>query len=395
MVVLHRLPTFGLRHVASPRKKLSQPRHALFVRGRGAERISRFLVAPVRGHAEFGELVHRARADLDFDGPPRLVRHDGVERLIAVRLRVRDVVVVFLREDRELFLHDREHRVALLDRPDDDAHGPNVKELIEAQVLSLHLLPDGIDVLRAPRDVRRDVVLAQKLLNAGDRLVDEFDALGAVPLEFARDGVVLLGAREAKRQVFELPLDLPDTEAVGKRRIERERVLAVGAALLALARSEPAKRLQAARKLQEHNAQILAHGKEHAARRFRIGAGGVFAARAVREIVDAAEFLHETVYVRAETLFDPFARILHNGGHAKEIGRGHEFGVVSKAPQDFGDAVGMRQGAFARGKRYVFIERLRQSAGQIHIDRRRCCFGRHSSLLPFRRYVLLHRVRKV
>ena len=250
-------------------------------------------------------------------------------------------------------------------------------------------------MLRTPRDVRRDVVLAQKLLNAGDRLVDEFDALGAVPFEFARDGVVLLGTREAKRQVFELPLDLPDTEAVGKGRIERERVLAVGAALLALARREPTERLQTARKLQKHDAQILAHGQEHAARRFRIGAGGVFTARAVREIVDAAEFLHETVDVRAETLFNPFARILHDGGHAKEIGRGHEFGVVAKTPQDFSDAVGMRQGVFARGKRYIFIERLRQGAGQIHIDRWRCCFGRHSSLLPFRRYVLLHRVRKV
>ena len=94
------------------------------------------------------------------------------------------------------------------------------------------------------------MVLAQKLLNAGDRLVDEFDALGAVSFEFARDGVILLGTREAKRQVFELPLDLPDTEAVGEGRVERERVLAVGAALFSLARREPAERLQTARKLQ-------------------------------------------------------------------------------------------------------------------------------------------------
>ena len=383
VVVLHRLPPFGLRHVASPRKKLPQPRDALFVRGRGAERIPRLLVAPVRSHAEFGEFVHRARTDLNFDGPPRLVRHDGVQRLIAVGFRVCDVVVVLLREDWKLFLNDREHRVALFDRPDDDAHGPDVKELIKAQVLSLHLLPDGIDVLRAPRDVRRDVILAQKLLNARHGLVDELDALGAVALQFARDGVVFLGTREAKREILELPLDLPDAETVGERRVERERVFAIGAALLTLARSEPTQSLQTAREFQEHDAQILAHGKEHAARRFGIGSGGVFPSRAVREIVDAPEFLHEAVDVRAETLFNPFARILNDGGHAKEISRGHEFGVVSKAPQNFGDAVGMRQRVFARGKRYVFIKRLRQGAGQVHIDRRRCCFGRHSSLLPF------------
>ena len=65
-------------------------------RDAGVALAARFLVAPVRGDAVLGVLVHLLGADLDLDGRPSSSAHDGVQRLVAVRLGPRDVVVELL-----------------------------------------------------------------------------------------------------------------------------------------------------------------------------------------------------------------------------------------------------------------------------------------------------------
>lgn len=157
------------------------------------------LVAPVRGHAELCELMHGAGADLDLERTPRLVGHDRVKRLVAVGLGLGDVIVVLLRNHGEVLVDDGEHLVAALDRIDDDAHGAHVEELVEAQVLALHLLPDRIDVLRTSRDFGLDAVLLKKSADAQHGALHELDALLARFVELLCDLTVFGRARETQR----------------------------------------------------------------------------------------------------------------------------------------------------------------------------------------------------
>ena len=160
----------GGRHIALPIEQLTQPGHTLLF-GFSAlvlVGIAGFLVTPVRGHAKFCKFVHRTSADLNFHGTSVGIGHHGMKRLIPVGLGIGDVVVVLLGKHGEVFVHQRQHFVAVLHRINNDAHRTNVKELIEAQMLADHLFVDGIDVLRATAYFGFDTVGLQQHLDALD-----------------------------------------------------------------------------------------------------------------------------------------------------------------------------------------------------------------------------------
>ena len=118
------------------------------------------------GEAHFRHVVHAVGADLHLH-PLSLVGHEGiVERLVAVGLRVGEPVAeargVGLVDFGECGI-DAEALVLLLGavgRGEDDADGEDVVDLLEGDVLVLHLQPDGIRTLHAGLDV---VVHAQRI----------------------------------------------------------------------------------------------------------------------------------------------------------------------------------------------------------------------------------------
>ena len=259
---------------------------------------------------------------------------------VAVRLRVRDVVVVFLRENREVFLHDGEHFVALLDRAHDDAKRPHVEELVEAQVLSLHLLPDRIDVLRTPGDISLNAVSLEERPHLFDRVLHEFETFLSGFVEFVRDLAVFLGTREAQRQVLELPLDLPDAETIGKRRINRERFRTELLRALRSGRRKPPKRLEAARELEEHHAQVLTHCEEHATKSLRLHGGArflAFRASALREVVHFAQLCNKPGNGASEALRNPVFGVGNELRNAVEVRRSQKLRIVADADKDFAD----------------------------------------------------------
>ena len=54
-------------------------------------------IAPMRRDAVFGKLVHLLGADLHLHRSPVVTHHNGVQRLITIRFRARDVIVEFFR----------------------------------------------------------------------------------------------------------------------------------------------------------------------------------------------------------------------------------------------------------------------------------------------------------
>src|SRR4051794_15328293 len=113
---------------------------------------------------------------------------------------------------------DAERVVAVTDVVDDDAQREQVVDLLEALVLGgvlLGFLRDRVDVLRAALDVGLDAarrkLVAQNLLDLGDvALADR-----PLRLDQSRDLLVALGLQVPERKVLQLPLELPDAEAVG------------------------------------------------------------------------------------------------------------------------------------------------------------------------------------
>lgn len=121
-----------------------------------------FLVAPMGGHAVLGEGVHLARADLNFHRLAFGADDHGMQRFVAVGLRVGDIVVEFLGDMLPMAVHHTQHGVAVADAFHDDAHGAQVVEFVHGDVLALHLFPDAVDVLGTAVDFGRDALADQQ-----------------------------------------------------------------------------------------------------------------------------------------------------------------------------------------------------------------------------------------
>jgi hypothetical protein len=126
----------------------------------------------VGGHAVLGALVHLRGPDLDLERLALRPDHRGVQRLVQVELRHRDVVL-------DATLHrlphgvDRPERgVAVLDPVDDDPDAHEVEDVVELLALHHHLLVDGPQVLRSARHLAVDPQLAQPLAHRRQHLVE-------------------------------------------------------------------------------------------------------------------------------------------------------------------------------------------------------------------------------
>ena len=93
--------------------------------------LAALLVDVVRRDAALGGAVHLARADLDLDHLAGVGQHGGVERLVEVALRRRDVVLEAVGHRREQVVHDAERAVAVVARVRDDAQPEQIVDGFE------------------------------------------------------------------------------------------------------------------------------------------------------------------------------------------------------------------------------------------------------------------------
>src|SRR5207247_10135494 len=119
---------------------------------------------------------------------------------------------------------------------------------------------DAVEVLRPAGDLCADSGPGELVVERADCLLDEALALAAAIIEHAGDALVALGLEVAEREVFQLPLELPHAEAIGERRVDVERLARELRSLGIRGAREPAQRLRAARKAQQHSAPVLHHG---------------------------------------------------------------------------------------------------------------------------------------
>ena len=146
------------------------------------------------------------------------------------------------------------------------AHGQLVVDLVDVDAAALHLAVDAVDVLRAaPTDRPGCRASSSSPRSTSMTRWMYFSRCDAPAGDLVGDLVVLLGLEVAERQVLELPLQLPDAQPVGQRRVDLHRLLRDAAALGRRPELERPHVVQPVGQLDQHHADVLGHGQEHLA----------------------------------------------------------------------------------------------------------------------------------
>src|SRR6185503_4282070 len=106
--------------------------------------------------------------------------------------------------------------------------------------LAPHLRGDRPEMLRASRELGADAALLELARERLHGLLDVALAHLAPRGELLGELLVVVGLEILEREVLELPLDLPDAEAVGERRVDLHRLLSDPPLLLGRQRRESA-----------------------------------------------------------------------------------------------------------------------------------------------------------
>jgi len=109
-----------------------------------------------------------------------------------------------------------EQGVTVGDRWHQYPHGTDVVDFRETDFLALHFAPDTVDVLGTPRHIALDTHPKQLLFESGHQLAD---ILFPVHASFGQQfgyPLVLDRFKVAEGQIFQLPLDMTNTQAMGQ-----------------------------------------------------------------------------------------------------------------------------------------------------------------------------------
>ena len=320
------------------------------------------LVEPVRGDAFLGHGVHGLGADLELHGGAERADERGVQRLVAVRFRDRDVVLEAAGHRLvELMQHAHRH-VALGQRADDDAKAEDVVDLREAQALLAHLGVDRIERLLAAEDLRLQLRLRERLL---DVLLDPLDDVAPVAARFQhrlRQRRLAPRLQVLERQLLQLAVGLVEAESMRDRRVDLERFGGDAAALGTLDGVERAHVVQPVGELDEDDADVARHRQQHLAKRL----GLRFLARRKAQLVELGEAVDQ-VGGRCTEALDQlglgdaavFHRVVHQRGHDRlrvEL----PFGAQA------GDGDRMRDVRLARGAELAEVRFVGEAVGVAH-----------------------------
>ncbi len=320
------------------------------------------LVDPVRGHAELGHLVHLARADLHLDALPLRADDAGVKRAVIVRLGRRDVVLETAGHHGIAAVDDAERVIALLDRVHHDAKRHDVRELLEADILVLHLEPDRIGGLLAPGHGGLEPAIAQRLVELVYDALDEIAALGAQERETRDDALPRIGIKLGEGQILQLVFHLVHADALGERRVDLHRLARDAAALLLVA--DEAKRphvVEAIGELHQEDADVLGHGEHELPEILRL-LGLVGLQLEAGQLGDPVDELGDVGTEQALDVLERRHRVLDRVVQQPGDDRG---GVELHPGEDARDLDGMREIGIARGAQLRAMRLHREDIGAV------------------------------
>ena len=294
------------------------------------------LVQPVRGDAGFGEAVHIGGADLDLDGDAVRAEQGGVQGLVPVAFRDRDVVLEAPGHRLVEIVQQAERAIAGIDAVNDHPDRELVEHLTERKVFLAHLAIHAVERLLASDHARVEPLLMQALGHHDLDLLHQLLAVAARPPDRLRQDAVAHRIQGREAQILEFVLERIDAEPVGDRRIDVERLAGDAMAFVHRHDAQGAHVVQAIGELDEDDADIVDH-RQHHLLEIR---GLLLRARIETEMGQLAQAVDQAGDGLAEIGLDPFPR------HARVLKdvmqqRGDDAVGVER---EFGDGAGDRQG---------------------------------------------------
>ena len=231
-----------------------------------AGRLAGLLVQPVRRDSIVGGAMHLARPDLDFKQLTSRSEHCGVQRLVAVRLWLRDVVLDALLYWRPAVVNDPQRVIAFEHVGDDDADREQIVDVFVGTIALLHLLIDRPEMFWSTGDFHvGDASVGKPLFERLLHLRNELFALTTLGGDQLRERLVGLGFEVFEGEILELPTHLRHTKAVSERRIQIACFLRDPTTLLGREPIEGAHVVQPIGKLDQDDTRILGNRQKQLA----------------------------------------------------------------------------------------------------------------------------------
>ena len=168
-------------------------------------------------------------------------------------------------------MHDAQPAVAVLLRRHDRAEGHDVAQLLEVEVVALHLLPDRVRRLFAADDLGFQVVATQRLAELLDDAGNQHAAVLAQELQARDDQLPRVRVELGERQVLQLVLHLLHTHALRQRRIDVHRFRGDAPAFVMVVQEfQRAHVVQPVGQLDQQHADVLGHRQDQLAEVFRL-----------------------------------------------------------------------------------------------------------------------------
>ena len=219
-------------------------------------------------YAVLGGLVVIVGLDLDLKVGTTLAHHGRVEGLVHVLLGVGDIVVDLAGQGVPQLVDHAQHAVAVGFPFHQHAQGEEIVYFAQLLALGLILLDfaiGAVDVLGTAGNIGIDPLVLQLIAQQLGHLGDVGLAHSAAGGEHPGNLAILIDVQIPEGQVLELPLDFPDTKAVGQGSVNVQGFLGDAALFLGWKGVQRSHVVKAICQLDQDDTDILRHGHQHLA----------------------------------------------------------------------------------------------------------------------------------
>jgi hypothetical protein len=232
--------------------------------------------------ALLGNAMHLLRSNLHFKWLAGM-NHGGMQRLIEIRPRHRDVVFEASRDRPPNLMNHAEGSVAVLHIVGDHADGQQVVNLVERTLLRFDFQMQREEALDAAFNFRRNSAGDHSLPDAFLHIVEKAIVYFLLGGNFLGQLDVSRGLQVAKSEVLQFSTDESHTKSVGNWSVDIDGL--AGDALLALGfeKLERAHIVETVGELDHHDPNVVDHREQHLANIFGL-------ARFGREEIETADF---------------------------------------------------------------------------------------------------------
>ena len=207
--------------------------------------------------------MHVLRADLHLKRTAEGAEELGVQRLVAVGLRNRDVILEAAGDRFVEAVQRAQHEVARRHVLDDDAEAEHVEHIGEGKVLFAHLAKNAVEVFLAALHRGLDFVVREFFLDRFEHLADHFTTVAARRFQRLEQHVVARRIQVAEREVVEFLIDRIESQPVGNRRVDVDGLARDAFAFGWRYRIERAHVVQAVGEFDQDDAHVARHRQQH------------------------------------------------------------------------------------------------------------------------------------